>query len=75
MVFLINGIPVLLVETKSATKIDGTAVALDQVRRYHREGPELLALVQLFSLTHLVHFYYGATWSLEQQYLFNWKEE
>jgi len=31
--------------------------------------------VQLFSLTHLVHFYYGATWSLEQQYLFNWKEE
>jgi len=75
VVFLINGIPVLLVETKSATKIDGTAVALDQVRRYHREGPELLALVQLFSLTHLVHFYYGATWSLEQQYLFNWKEE
>ena len=41
--FFVNGIPVLLVETKSATKLEGIAEALDQVRRYHREGPELLA--------------------------------
>ena len=45
--FFINGIPVLLVETKAATKLEGIAEALDQVRRYHREGPELLALMQV----------------------------
>lgn len=75
VVFFINGIPVLIVETKAATKLEGIAEALDQLRRYHREGPELLALLQVFTLTHLVQFYYGATWSLSRKNLFNWKEE
>lgn len=73
--FFINGIPVLLVETKSALKQEGDAEALDQVRRYHREGPELLALMQLFTLTHLVQYYYGPTWSTSRKSLFNWKDE
>jgi type I restriction enzyme R subunit len=71
----VNGVPVLVVETKSAGKLDGIAEGLDQVRRYHREGPELLALMQLHTLTHLVRFYYGPTWNLTRQSLFNWKEE
>lgn len=75
VVFLINGLPVILVETKSAKKIEGITEALDQVRRYHREGPELLALLQLFGLTHLIQFYYGATWNLSHKNVFNWKEE
>lgn len=73
--FFINGIPVLLIETKAASKLDGIAEALEQVRRYHREGPELLALIQLFSLTHLVQYYYGATWSISKKGLFNWRDE
>ncbi len=73
--FLVNGVPVILVETKSATHMDGVAEALDQIRRYHREGPELLSLVQLHALTHLVQFYYGATWNLSRKALFNWREE
>lgn len=75
VVFLINGIPVILVETKAATHIEGIAEALDQVRRYHREGPELMALLQLFALTHLVRFYYGATWSTSRKALFDWRDE
>jgi type I restriction enzyme R subunit len=75
VVFLINGIPIILVETKAATKVEGIPEALEQVRRYHREGPELLAVMQLFALTHLVRFYYGATWNLLAKNLFNWKEE
>ncbi len=74
-VFLVNGIPVILIETKAATRLQGIPEALDQVRRYHREGPELLAVLQLFSLTHLVQFYYGATWSLSAKDLFNWKDQ
>jgi type I restriction enzyme R subunit len=73
--FLINGIPVLVVETKAATKHGGIADAFDQLIRYHRDGPELLALLQLQTVTQLVRFYYGATWSLTSKNLFNWRDE
>ncbi len=43
VVFLVNGIPVFFVETKAAHKTEGIAEALDQIRRYHRDCPELLA--------------------------------
>jgi type I restriction enzyme R subunit len=75
VVFLVNGIPIILIEAKSPKHARGAAEALDQVRRYHREGPELLYLTQLFGLTHLIHFYYGATWNLAQKNLFNWRDE
>jgi len=75
VVFLVNGIPVILVETKAATRLEGIAEAFDQVRRYHAEAPELLAHMQLFALTHLVQFFYGATWSLSRKALFNWRED
>lgn len=75
VVFLVNGIPIILIETKAATKLEGIAEALDQVRRYHREGPELLAVMQVFGLTHLVRYHYGATWNTSHKYLFNWKDE
>jgi len=75
VVFLVNGVPIILIETKAATKLEGIGEALDQVRRYHREVPELMALVQAFGLTHLVQYYYGATWNLSAKNLFNWKDE
>ncbi len=75
IVFLINGIPVILIETKAATRLDGIAEGLDQLRRYEREGPELMAIMQLFSLTHMIQYFYGATWNLSHKNLFNWKEE
>jgi type I restriction enzyme R subunit len=75
VVFLVNGIPVLIVETKAATRLDGIAEALEQIRRYHREGAELMALLQLHTLTHLIRYYYGATWNLSRKALFNWRDE
>lgn len=75
VVFLINGIPVALVETKAAHKREGMDEGITQVRRYHRETPEMVALPQIFDVTHLIHFYYGATWSLDRRNLFNWRDE
>jgi type I restriction enzyme R subunit len=75
VVLLVNGIPVIVVEAKAATKQGGIAAAFDQLARYHREGPELLALVQLQALTQLVRFFYGATWSFSAKYLFDWRDE
>src|SRR5579862_5170470 len=41
VVFAVNGVPVALVETKGAAKADAVETGLEQLRRYHRETPEL----------------------------------
>ncbi len=73
--FLINGIPVALVETKGAKKRDGIDEGITQIRRYHRETPEMMTAPQVFDVTHLIDFYYGVTWNLDRKNLFNWKDE
>ncbi|MBP1466200.1 HsdR family type I site-specific deoxyribonuclease [Candidatus Chloroploca sp. M-50] len=75
VVFLINGIPLALAETKAAGKQDGLEQGVTQVRRYHRETPELLITPQLFEVTQLLDFFYGVTWNTSRKSLFNWKEE
>ena len=75
IVFLINGIPVLFVETKAAHKVEGMSEALEQVRRYHRDCPELLAVLQTYAITHISKYYYSGTWNTSEKLLFNWKEE
>jgi type I restriction enzyme R subunit len=83
VVFLINGVPVFLVETKAVAKFLGRKVdresivasALDQIRRYHRETPEAMTLFQVFTATNIINFLYAATWSLEAKSVFNWKTE
>ena len=75
VMFVINGVPVALVETKAATKPDGVDRGFVQVRRYHAETPEMMTAPQLFDVTHLVDFFYGVTWSLDRKALFNWKDE
>lgn len=75
VVFLVNGVPVLIVEAKAATKKDGIAAAMDQLRRYHREGPELLAILQVQTAVQLSRFFYGATWAFSRKLLFDWRDE
>ena len=73
VVFLINGIPVAVVETKSANKQDGLAEGVEQIRRYHRETPEMFTVAQLFGVTHMHDFLYGVTWNVSRKNLFNYK--
>ncbi len=75
VIFLINGIPVAIVETKSAAREEGIEEGLTQIREYHAETPEMLTAPQVFDVTHLIDFYYGATWNLERKNLFNWRDE
>jgi type I restriction enzyme, R subunit len=74
-VFLINGIPILVAETKAAHKADGLTEGMKQVRRYHVESPEMMAALQLFDVTQLRDLFYGVTWSLERKNLFNWRDQ
>ena len=75
VVFLINGIPVAIVETKSANKQDGLAEGMEQIRRYHAETPEMFTVAQLFGVTQMLDFFYGVTWNVSRKNLFNWKTD
>jgi len=74
VIFLINGIPVIIAETKNANKREGIEEGIAQIRRYHSETPEMMASNQIFNVTHLLDFYYGVTWNLDRKGLFNWKD-
>ena len=75
VLFLINGIPVAVVEAKSANRRDGLAEGMEQIRRYHRETPEMFTTAQLFGVTHMHDFLYGVTWNVSRKNLFNWKTD
>jgi type I restriction enzyme R subunit len=73
VVFLINGIPVVVIECKNASKDEAIALAVDQIRRYHTETPEVMVPEMIFTATEAIGFAYGATWSLMRRNIFNWK--
>lgn len=75
VVFLINGIPVLVIECKNATKDEAIAIGIDQIRRYHRETPELMVPQQIFSVTESIGFSYGITHNTIRRNIFNWKSD
>lgn len=75
VVFLINGIPVLVIECKNSNKDEAIALGVDQIRRYHRETPELFVSQQLFTATDAIGFSYGVSWNTVRRNIFNWKHE
>ena len=75
VVFLINGIPVLVIECKNANKDEAIALGIDQIRRYHDETPELFVPEQLFTATDAIGFSYGVSWNLVRRNIFNWKHD
>jgi type I restriction enzyme R subunit len=74
VMFLVNGIPVVIVEHKNPKDGDAINRALTQLRRYEVETPELIGAPQLFNATHLIDYWYGVTWNVSRRYLARWKE-
>ena len=74
VMFLVNGLPVCIVEHKNPT--DGGAIerAVTQLRRYEIETPELLGAPQLFNVTHLLDYWYGVTWNASRREMARWKQ-
>lgn len=75
VMFLINGIPVCIVEHKNPTVRDAVERAVKQLKRYEMETPELLAAPQLFNATHLLDYWYGVTWQASRRDMARWKQE
>jgi len=75
VVFLINGMPVLVIECKNATKDEAIALGVDQIRRYHAETPEVMVPEMLFTATEAIGFAYGVTWNTVRRNILRWKHE
>jgi type I restriction enzyme, R subunit len=75
VVFLINGIPVLVIECKNTNKEEAIALGIDQIRRYHLETPEVMVPEMLFTATEAIGFSYGVTWNTIRRNIFRWKHE
>lgn len=74
VMFVINGVPVCIVEHKNPT--DGRAIdrAVTQLKRYEKETPELIGMPQIFNVTHLLDYWYGVTWNANRRYMARWKQ-
>jgi len=75
VMFVVNGIPVCIVEHKNPK--DGNAIerGIGQLRRYEIETPELIGTPQLFNVTHLLDYWYGVTWNVTRRDMARWKQE
>jgi type I restriction enzyme, R subunit len=74
VMFLLNGVPVCIVEHKNPKDGDAIERAIKQLRRYEIETPELIGSPQLFNVTHLLDYWYGVTWNASRRFLARWKQ-
>ncbi len=75
VMFLVNGVPVAIVEHKNPKDSDAIERGVAQLRRYEKDTPELLVAPQLFNVTHLLDYWYGVTWNVNRRYMARWKQQ
>ena len=74
VIFLVNGIPVCIVEHKNPTLRDAT-------ERGHAAAPirsgntGTARSAQLFNVTHLLDYWYGVTWNANRRFMARWKQQ
>ncbi|MFC1460575.1 type I restriction endonuclease subunit R [Microvirga arabica] len=75
VMFVVNGVPVCIVEHKNPK--DGSAIerGVTQLKRYEKETPELVGAPQLFNVTHLLDYWYGVTWNASRRFMARWKQQ
>ena len=75
VMFVVNGVPVAIVEHKNPKDADAIERGVTQLRRYEQETPELMGTAQLFNVTHLLDYWYGVTWNVVRRSMARWKDQ
>ena len=75
VVFVVNGLPVCIVEHKNPKDGDAIDRGVVQLKRYEKQTPELIGISQLFNVTHLLDYWYGVTWNANRRFMSRWKRE
>ena len=74
VMFVVNGVPVAIVEHKNPKDSNAIERGITQLKRYEAETPELIGAAQLFNVTHLLDYWYGVTWNVNRRFMARWKE-
>ena len=74
VMFVVNGVPVCIVEHKNPKDGDAIERGIKQLRRYELETPELVGAPQIFNVTHLLDYWYGVTWNATRRDMARWKQ-
>ena len=74
VMFVVNGVPVAIIEHKHPKDADAIERGVTQLRRYEQQTPELMGAAQLFNVTHLLDYWYGVTWNIARRSMARWKE-
>ena len=74
VVFVVNGVPVAIVENKNPTDTHAVDHGVTQLQRYEMETPELMGTAQLFNVTNLLEYWYGVTWNISRRFMARWKK-
>ena len=74
VMFVVNGLPVAVVEHKNPMQADAVERGVNQLKRYEARTPELMGSAQLFNVTHMLDYWYGVTWNLSRRFMARWKE-
>jgi type I restriction enzyme R subunit len=75
VVFLINGIPVLVIECKNANKDEAIALGWTRSAATTARRPSCSCRSSLFTATDAIGFSYGVSWNTVRRNIFNWKDE
>jgi len=73
IVFMVNGIPLFVLEAKAPHRLEGKDEALVQVKRYHEETPEMMKIPQSYQISNAIDFFYGPTWNFSSNAIFSWR--
>lgn len=74
VMFVVNGIPVAIVEHKNPSDRNAIERGVMQLRRYQEDTPRMMGAPQLFNVTHLLEYWYGVTWNATRRFMARWKE-
>ena len=75
VMFVVNGVPVAIVEHKNPKDADAIERGVTQLKRYEIETPELLGSPQIFNVTHALDYWYGVTWNANRRFMARWKQQ
>jgi type I restriction enzyme R subunit len=64
-----------VIECKNTALDEAIAIGIDQIRRYHKETPQMMVPQQMFTVPESLGQSYRVTWNLNKRSIFNWQQE
>ena len=74
VMFVINGVPVAIVEHKNPKDADAIERAIKTTATLRSRDPRVDSFAATLHVTHLIEYWYGVTWNASRRHMARWKE-